>query len=145
MQKLCLTLSPPLNTPVLYLESERDRDLPDAALELSRKDPEAVGLRRRPARPLELDSEGEEEDSGKEEEEEEEESSSEKEAEREEEEGGMKSVSDKVCTLSSLHFHNDISDEESKDPQNPEPHLVGRPFIKCLIHRSVFLTRQMIR
>lgn len=87
---------PPLNPSILYLESERDRDLPDAALELSRKDPEAVGLRRRPARPLELDSEGEEEDSGKEEEEEEEESSSEKEAEREEEEGVMKSMSDKV-------------------------------------------------
>lgn len=89
---------PPSAQPIrfIYLESERDRDLPDAALELSRKDPEAVGLRRRPARPLELDSEGEEEDSGKEEEEEEEESSSEKEAEREEEEGVMKSVSDKV-------------------------------------------------
>lgn len=78
----------------VYVESERDRDLPDATSDLSKKDAEAVGLRRRPGRPLELDSEGEEDDSGKEEEEEE--SSSEKEAEQEGEKGVMKSVSDKV-------------------------------------------------
>uniref|UniRef100_A0A8C4U338 SET domain containing 1B, histone lysine methyltransferase n=1 Tax=Falco tinnunculus TaxID=100819 RepID=A0A8C4U338_FALTI len=66
-------------------ESERDRDASDTTSDLSKKDAEAVGLRRRPARPLELDSEGEEGDemSGKEEE-----SSSEKEEEQEEE-GGL--------------------------------------------------------
>lgn len=53
-----------------------------------------MGLRRRPARPLELDSEGEEGDetSGKEEE-----SSSEKEEEQEEEGGLVKAAPGKVC------------------------------------------------
>uniref|UniRef100_A0A8D2LLU7 SET domain containing 1B, histone lysine methyltransferase n=1 Tax=Varanus komodoensis TaxID=61221 RepID=A0A8D2LLU7_VARKO len=80
-------------------ESERDRDLPDAASDISKKEAETVGLRRRPARAFKLDSEGEEEDSGKEEEE----SSSEKEAEQEAEEGVMKSVSDKVCFIMDLY------------------------------------------
>lgn len=83
----------------LLEESERDRDLPDATSDLSKKETETVGLRRRPGRPLELDSEGEEEDSGKEEEEEE--SSSEKEAEQERE-GVMKLVSDKVGCIIGL-------------------------------------------
>lgn len=75
-------------------ESERDRDASDTTSELSKKDAEAVGLRRRPARPLELDSEGEEGDetSGKEEE-----SSSEKEEEQEEEGGLVKAAPGKVC------------------------------------------------
>lgn len=75
-------------------ESERDRDASDTTSELSKKDAEAVGLRRRPARPLELDSEGEEGDetSGKEEE-----SSSEKEEEQEEEAGLVKAPPGKVC------------------------------------------------
>lgn len=56
-----------------------------------------MGLRRRPARPLELDSEGEEGDetSGKEEE-----SSSEKEEEQEEEGGLVKAAPGKVCGCS---------------------------------------------
>lgn len=75
-------------------ESERDRDASDTTSDLSKKDAEAVGLRRRPARPLELDSEGEEGDetSGKEEE-----SSSEKEEEQEEEGGLVKAAPGKVC------------------------------------------------
>ncbi|XP_030438434.1 histone-lysine N-methyltransferase SETD1B [Gopherus evgoodei] len=70
-------------------ESERDRDMSDVTSDLSKKDAEAVGLRRRPARPLELDSEGEEGDetSGKEEE-----SCSEKEDEQEEEGGLVKAA-----------------------------------------------------
>ncbi|XP_064210156.1 histone-lysine N-methyltransferase SETD1B-A-like isoform X2 [Anguilla rostrata] len=61
-------------------ESERDRDMGDLS-DVSKKDGDVSAIRRRHARPLELDSEGEEEEetSGKEEEEEEEESSSEKE------------------------------------------------------------------
>ena len=53
-----------------------------------------MGLRRRPARPLELDSEGEE---GDETSEKEEESSSEKEEEQEEEGGLVKAAPGKVC------------------------------------------------
>lgn len=77
-----------------FSESERDRDASDTTSDLSKKDAEAVGLRRRPARPLELDSEGEEGDetSGKEEE-----SSSEKEEEQEEEGGLVKAAPGKVC------------------------------------------------
>nr|XP_060641947.1 histone-lysine N-methyltransferase SETD1B isoform X2 [Anolis sagrei ordinatus] len=86
-------------------ESERDRDLPDAASDLSKKDAEAVGLRRRPGRPLELDSEGEEADSAKEEEEE---SSSEKEPEQEEE--VMKPASDKE-----EEEEEDINEEEEEE------------------------------
>ncbi|KAK2522804.1 Setd1b [Columba guinea] len=74
-------------------ESERDRDASDTTSDLSKKDADAVGLRRRPARPLELDSEGEEGDetSGKEEE-----SSSEKEEEQEEEGGLVKAAPGKL-------------------------------------------------
>ncbi|KAH0625604.1 hypothetical protein JD844_015189, partial [Phrynosoma platyrhinos] len=96
-------------------KSERDRDLPDTTSDLSKKDAEAVGLRRRPGRPLELDSEGEEADSGKEEDEEEEESSSEKEAEQEEEEGVMKSASDKE-----EEEEEDINEEEEEEDDDGE-------------------------
>uniref|UniRef100_A0A663MLF7 SET domain containing 1B, histone lysine methyltransferase n=1 Tax=Athene cunicularia TaxID=194338 RepID=A0A663MLF7_ATHCN len=85
-------------------ESERDRDASDTTSDLSKKDAEAVGLRRRPARPLELDSEGEEGDetSGKEEE-----SSSEKEEEQEEE-GGLEDEDD------------DEEDDEDEDDDEEE-------------------------
>uniref|UniRef100_A0A670JWG0 SET domain containing 1B, histone lysine methyltransferase n=1 Tax=Podarcis muralis TaxID=64176 RepID=A0A670JWG0_PODMU len=98
-------------------ESERDRDLPDAASDLSKKDGEVVGLRRRPGRPLELDSEGEEEDSGKEEE-----TSSEKEAEQEEEEGEgvMKSVSDKEQEEDLNEEEGEEEDEDDDDEDDEE-------------------------
>uniref|UniRef100_A0A8C3RCN4 SET domain containing 1B, histone lysine methyltransferase n=1 Tax=Cyanoderma ruficeps TaxID=181631 RepID=A0A8C3RCN4_9PASS len=90
-------------------ESERDRDASDTTSELSKKDAEAVGLRRRPARPLELDSEGEEGDetSGKEEE-----SSSEKEEEQEEEGGLVKAAPGKVCGCS-------FNAEDERLPRTP--------------------------
>lgn len=71
--------------------------MPDVSSDLSKGNAEAVGVRRRPARPLELDSEGEEGDetSGKEEE-----SSSEKEEEPEEEGGLVKAVPSKVRGIS---------------------------------------------
>uniref|UniRef100_A0A8C8AC02 SET domain containing 1B, histone lysine methyltransferase n=1 Tax=Otus sunia TaxID=257818 RepID=A0A8C8AC02_9STRI len=89
-------------------ESERDRDASDTTSDLSKKDAEAVGLRRRPARPLELDSEGEEGDetSGKEEE-----SSSEKEEEQEEEGGLVKAAPGKVSSPSSSKAEVESSDE----------------------------------
>uniref|UniRef100_A0A8C8TI53 [histone H3]-lysine(4) N-methyltransferase n=1 Tax=Peromyscus maniculatus bairdii TaxID=230844 RepID=A0A8C8TI53_PERMB len=43
-------------------ERERDRDMADAPCELAKRDPKSVGVRRRPARPLELDSGGEEDE-----------------------------------------------------------------------------------
>ncbi|XP_066227118.1 histone-lysine N-methyltransferase SETD1B [Saccopteryx leptura] len=43
-------------------ERERDRDVADAPCELAKRDPKGVGVRRRPARPLELDSGGEEDE-----------------------------------------------------------------------------------
>ncbi|OWK15075.1 hypothetical protein Celaphus_00000349 [Cervus elaphus hippelaphus] len=43
-------------------ERERDRDMADAPCELTKRDPKGVGVRRRPARPLELDSGGEEDE-----------------------------------------------------------------------------------
>ncbi|MGH0165090.1 UNVERIFIED_CONTAM: hypothetical protein FKN15_058641 [Acipenser sinensis] len=72
-------------------ESERDRDVADLASDVSKKDVDVVAVRRRHARPLELDSEGEEEEetSGKEEE-----SSSEKE-EQDDNEASEKLSSDK--------------------------------------------------
>nr|XP_056715433.1 histone-lysine N-methyltransferase SETD1B [Euleptes europaea] len=112
-------------------ESERDRDLPDATSDLSKKDADSVGLRRRPARPLELDSEGEEEDSGKEEEEEE--SSSEKEAEQEEEGGVMKSVSDKEEEEEDANEEEEEDDDaevetsEKEEEQDSEEEGIGSP------------------
>uniref|UniRef100_A0A8C2UGP3 SET domain containing 1B, histone lysine methyltransferase n=1 Tax=Coturnix japonica TaxID=93934 RepID=A0A8C2UGP3_COTJA len=89
-------------------ESERDRDASDTTSDLSKKDAEAVGLRRRPARPLELDSEGEEGDetSGKEEE-----SSSEKEEEQEEEGSLVKAAPKDVASPSSSKAEAESSDE----------------------------------
>uniref|UniRef100_A0A8C0EHJ3 SET domain containing 1B, histone lysine methyltransferase n=1 Tax=Bubo bubo TaxID=30461 RepID=A0A8C0EHJ3_BUBBB len=89
-------------------ESERDRDASDTTSDLSKKDAEAVGLRRRPARPLELDSEGEE---GDETSEKEEESSSEKEEEQEEEGGLVKAAPGKVSSPSSSKAEVESSDE----------------------------------
>ncbi|KAL0610526.1 Histone-lysine N-methyltransferase SETD1B [Plecturocebus cupreus] len=43
-------------------ERERDRDMADTPCELAKRDPKSVGVRRRPARPLELDSGGEEDE-----------------------------------------------------------------------------------
>uniref|UniRef100_A0A2K6UQX6 [histone H3]-lysine(4) N-methyltransferase n=1 Tax=Saimiri boliviensis boliviensis TaxID=39432 RepID=A0A2K6UQX6_SAIBB len=43
-------------------ERERDRDVTDTPCELAKRDPKSVGVRRRPARPLELDSGGEEDE-----------------------------------------------------------------------------------
>ncbi|XP_012878529.1 PREDICTED: histone-lysine N-methyltransferase SETD1B [Dipodomys ordii] len=43
-------------------ERERERDMVDAPCELAKRDPKGVGVRRRPARPLELDSGGEEDE-----------------------------------------------------------------------------------
>uniref|UniRef100_A0A8D0H1M8 SET domain containing 1B, histone lysine methyltransferase n=1 Tax=Sphenodon punctatus TaxID=8508 RepID=A0A8D0H1M8_SPHPU len=96
-------------------ESERDRDMTDAASDLSKKAAEAVGLKRRPARPLELDSEGEEEDltSGKEEEE----SSSEKEEEQEEEAGLMKAASDKEEEDPDDDDDEDDNEEDDEDEE----------------------------
>lgn len=61
-----------------------------------------MGLRRRPARPLELDSEGEE---GDETSEKEEESSSEKEEEQEEERALVKAAPGKVCWFVIIFLH----------------------------------------
>ncbi|MGH0147917.1 UNVERIFIED_CONTAM: hypothetical protein FKN15_011210 [Acipenser sinensis] len=78
-------------SPLCPPESERDRDMADLASDVSKKDVDVVAVRRRHARPLELDSEGEEEEetSGKEEE-----SSSEKE-EQDDNEASEKLSSDK--------------------------------------------------
>ncbi|XP_075754745.1 histone-lysine N-methyltransferase SETD1B isoform X2 [Pelodiscus sinensis] len=90
-------------------ESERDRDMSDITSDLSKKDAEAVGLRRRPARPLELDSEGEEGDetSGKEEE-----SCSEKEDDQEEEGALVKAAPGKE---EEDEEEDDADDEEEED------------------------------
>lgn len=54
----------PALTPAVPTESERerDRDVTDAPCELAKRDPKSMGVRRRPARPLELDSGGEEDE-----------------------------------------------------------------------------------
>lgn len=54
----------PLVTPSVPTESERERerDIADAPCELTKRDPKSVGVRRRPGRPLELDSGGEEDE-----------------------------------------------------------------------------------
>ncbi|XP_041095954.1 histone-lysine N-methyltransferase SETD1B-A isoform X2 [Polyodon spathula] len=88
-------------------ESERDRDAADLASDVSKKDMDVVAVRRRHARPLELDSEGEEEEetSGKEEE-----SSSEKE-EQDDNEASEKLSSDK---------EEEESDEDDDDDEDEE-------------------------
>uniref|UniRef100_H3BG97 SET domain containing 1B, histone lysine methyltransferase n=1 Tax=Latimeria chalumnae TaxID=7897 RepID=H3BG97_LATCH len=88
-------------------ESERDRDVPDVSSEVSKTDQDMVTVRRRPARPIELDSEGEEEEtSGKDEE------SSEKEEEE---------TSEKVCSAyKELEEHNIKEEEEDIDEEEEE-------------------------
>uniref|UniRef100_A0A8C4XI65 SET domain containing 1B, histone lysine methyltransferase a n=1 Tax=Erpetoichthys calabaricus TaxID=27687 RepID=A0A8C4XI65_ERPCA len=83
-------------------ESERDRDMTDNSSELSKKDIDGIAVRRRHARPLELDSEGEEkeETSGKEEED----SSSEKDDEHDEHGASVKLSSDKVSLVGGSVF-----------------------------------------
>ncbi|KAM6247018.1 histone-lysine N-methyltransferase SETD1B isoform 2-T2 [Porphyrio hochstetteri] len=98
-------------------ESERDRDASDTTSDLSKKDAEAVGLRRRPARPLELDSEGEEGDetSGKEEE-----SSSEKEEEQEEEGALVKAAPGKEEEEDDEEDEDDDEDDDDDDDDEEE-------------------------
>ncbi|XP_039627834.1 histone-lysine N-methyltransferase SETD1B-like [Polypterus senegalus] len=91
-------------------ESERDRDMTDNSSELSKKDIDGIAVRRRHARPLELDSEGEEkeETSGKEEED----SSSEKEDEQDEHGASVKLSSDKV--------EKDLDDEQAEEEEEDD-------------------------
>ncbi|XP_066418180.1 histone-lysine N-methyltransferase SETD1B [Molothrus aeneus] len=98
-------------------ESERDRDASDTTSDLSKKDAEAVGLRRRPARPLELDSEGEEGDetSGKEEE-----SSSEKEEEQEEEGALVKAAPGKEEEEDDEDEDDDDEDDDEDEDEDDE-------------------------
>ncbi|KAJ8414792.1 hypothetical protein AAFF_G00023150 [Aldrovandia affinis] len=92
-------------------ESERDRDMGDLPSDLSKKDGDVLAIRRRHARPLELDSEGEEEEetSGKEEE-----SSSDKE-EPEETEASDRLSSGKEGEEDD---EDDDDDEEDDDDEN---------------------------
>ncbi|MBN3304304.1 SE1BA methyltransferase, partial [Amia calva] len=89
-------------------ESERDRDIADLSSDVSKKDGDVSAVRRRHARPLELDSEGEEEEetSGKEEE-----SSSDKEEEQDETEASEKISSDKE----GVELEEDEEDEDEDD------------------------------
>uniref|UniRef100_K7GCM0 Uncharacterized protein n=1 Tax=Pelodiscus sinensis TaxID=13735 RepID=K7GCM0_PELSI len=98
-------------------ESERDRDMSDITSDLSKKDAEAVGLRRRPARPLELDSEGEEGDetSGKEEE-----SCSEKEDEQDEGGALVKAAPEVVIKILKYLLPKEEEDEEEDDADDEE-------------------------
>lgn len=102
----------------LCLESERDREMSDVAShssELSKRDLESVTERRKPAKPLKLDSEGEEEEetSGKEEEE----SSSEKEDEEEQDdEVSEKASSEKVNLFNNVLFNLDFRNTAQTGP-----------------------------
>ncbi|XP_030075218.1 histone-lysine N-methyltransferase SETD1B isoform X2 [Microcaecilia unicolor] len=88
-------------------ELERDRDISDVTSDTSKNEADAPIIRRRPAKPLELGSEGEEEEETSEKEEEED-SSSEK--EEEEEESSVK-ASDK---------EEDADDEEEEEEEEEE-------------------------
>ncbi|KAJ8379474.1 hypothetical protein SKAU_G00002520 [Synaphobranchus kaupii] len=93
-------------------ESERDRDVGDLPTELSKKDGDVSAIRRRHARPLELDSEGEEEEetSGKEEEE----SSSDKEEPEETE------ASERLSSGKEGEEEDDEDDEDDEEDDEEE-------------------------
>ncbi|KAI1900748.1 hypothetical protein AGOR_G00053080 [Albula goreensis] len=92
-------------------ESERDRDMGDLTSDMSKKDGDVSTLRRRHARPLELDSEGEEEEetSGKEEE-----SSSEKEEPEETE------ASERLSSGKEGEEEDDDDDDEGEEEEEDE-------------------------